>query len=95
MSNGDSKPVDAFLDERAQEFTASLDLTEQWRVGMAVDYLMANPYPDGETKIRLPRPFRFGAIGCRADGFFILYEFENASTIRILTIGWDTPYYFG
>ena len=28
-------------------------------------------------------------------GFFITYEFVDATTIRILTIGWDNPDYWG
>ena len=46
-------------------------------------------------KIRLPFPFLYGTIGYHCDGFFITYGFENAATLRIYTISWDTGYYFG
>lgn len=56
---------------------------------------MAEPYPDGRTKVRLPFPFRYGTIACISDGFFIVYEFENAATVRVSTISWYTGQYWG
>ena len=95
MSNGDSPPADAFLDQRAREFFASLEVVDRLRVQDAIDQLMADPHPDGAVKIRLPFPFLYGTIGYRCDGFFITYGFENAATLRVYTISWDTGYYFG
>ena len=95
MSNGDSPPVDVFLDQRAEDAFRSLEVLDRLRVQEAIDRLMSDPYPDGTTKIQLPFPFRYGTIGYRTDGFFITYGFENAATLRVYTISWDTGYYFG
>ena len=95
MSNGNSSPVDVFLEQRAREVFASLEVVDRLRVQDAIDQLMSDPYPDGTVKIRLPFPFLYGTIGYHCDGFFITYGFENAATLRIYTISWDIGYYFG
>ena len=61
----------------------------------AIDYLMAGAEPDDNSKVRLPLPFRFGTIGYVSGGFFFTYEFENAITVRILSISRDSPDYYG
>ena len=88
-------PVDVFLDPDAREFVDGLAPVEQLQVRAAIDYLMVGPEPDGISKIRLPFPFRLGAIGYVSGGFFFTYEFENAITVRILSISRVSPDYYG
>ena len=88
-------PVDVFLDPHAREFVDGLTPAEQLEVRAAIDYLMVGPEPDGISKIRLPLPFKFGAIGYVPGGFFFTYEFENAITVRILSISRVSPDYYG
>ena len=84
-------PVDVFLDPYAREFVDGLTLTEQLQVRAATDHLMVSAEPDGISKIRLPFPFRFGTISYVSGGFFFTYEFENAITVRILSISREVP----
>ena len=88
-------PVDVFLDARARSFLTALSAAEQARVQAVLDGLMADPYPDERNKVRLPFPFRYGTIACVSDGFFIVYEFENATTLRVSTISRYTGQYWG
>ena len=88
-------PVDVFLDPDAREFVDGLPLTEQLQVRAAIDHLMVGAEPDGISKIRLPFPFRLGAIGYVSGGFYFTYEFENAATVRILTISRNSSDYYG
>jgi len=88
-------PHDAVLEDRAREFVDSLTPRLYERAMAGVRDLMDDPHPDERVKIRLPFPFLHGTIGYHCDGFFITYGFENAATLRIYTISWDTGYYFG
>ena len=88
-------PVDVFLEARARSFLTALSVAEQARVRAVLDELMADPYPDERNKVRLPFPFRYGTIACASDGFFIVYEFENAATLKVSTISRHTGQYWG
>ena len=88
-------PVDLFLDPGARGFVDSLSPVEQLEVQVAIDHLMSDPEPDGTSRIRLPLPYRFGAIGYTAGGFFFTYEFENPATVRVLSISRVGPDYWG
>lgn len=88
-------PVDLFLDAAARRFVEALSEAERLEVQAAIDHLMSDPEPDGTSRIRLPLPYRFGAIGYTAGRFFFTYEFENPATVRILSISRVSPDYWG
>ena len=88
-------PVDIFLDARAESFVDALSTVEQTRVRAILNDLMADPHTDDRSKIRLPFRFRYGTIACVSDGFFVVYEFENAATVRVTTISRYTGQYWG
>ena len=46
---------------------------------VAIGLLLIDPYPGERAKVRLPFPFRYGTIAYIRDGFFVVYEFENAA----------------
>ncbi len=43
----------------------------------------------------MPLPYRFGSIGCKASGFFIVYSIASATTVLVHYVGWDNPDYWG
>ncbi len=88
-------PADVFLEERARSFLATLSPAEQARVQAILNDLMADPYADENAKVRLPFPFRYGTIAYICDGFFVVYEFENAETMRVSTISRYNGQYWG
>lgn len=94
MANGESAPFDVFFEDRAQEFIDTLSASGYDRLMVGIGLLITDPYPDNRTKVRMPFPFRYGTIGYTAGNFFIVFEFENATTLRISTISWaGTPYW--
>ena len=94
MANGESVLFDVFFDTRAQEFISGLSPSAYDRLMVGISLLLFDPHPDGRSKVRLPFPFRYGAMGYTAGSFFVVYEFENAATIRVSTISWTgTPYW--
>ena len=95
MTNPGHGPFEVRFKESAEDFLSGLTPRYYGRVMTAVRGLMDNPYPDEQAKIPLPFPFPYGSIGFRASGFFIAYELADATTIRILNIGWDNPDYWG
>ena len=95
MTNPGHGPFDVLFKENAEYFLSGLTPRYYGRVMTVVRGLMDDPYPDGQTRVRLPFPFSYGSIGCRVSGFFITYEFADATTIRILNITWDNPDYRG
>ena len=95
MANGESVPFDVFFEDRAQEFIDGLSASGYDRLMVAIGLLLIDPYPGERAKVRLPFPFRYGTIAYLRDGFFVVYEFENAATIRVSTISWHTGQYWG
>ncbi len=88
-------PADVFLEERARSFLTALSPAEQDRVQAILDDMMADPYADERAKVRLPFPFRYGTMAYIRDSFFVVYEFENATTLRVSTISRYTGQYWG
>lgn len=60
-----------------------------------VHSILESPHPDRRTRIPLPLPYRFGSIGCKASGFFIVYSIASATTVLVHYVGWDNPDYWG
>ena len=95
MTNPGHGPFEVRFKESAENFLAGLTPRHYGRVMTAVRSLMDDPCPDERTRIRLPLPFRYGSIGWRVSGFFITYEFVDETTLRVLSIGWVNPDYWG
>ena len=95
MTNPGHAPFDVLFKETAQLFLSGLTPRYYGQAMAAVRGLMDDPYPDGRVRVSLPFPFSYGSIGCHVSGFFITYEFVDATTIRILTIGRDNSGYWG
>ncbi len=95
MTNPGPGPFEVRFKESAEAFLSGLTPRYYGRAMTTVHHIMDNPYPDDQAKIRLPFPFSYGSMGLRANGFFITYEFVDERTIRVLTVGWDNPDYWG
>lgn len=95
MTNPGHGPFEVRFKKNAEDFLSGLTPRHYGQVMTAVRGLMDDPYPDEQAKIPLPFPFPYGSIGFRASGFFITYEFADATTIRVLNITRDNPDYWG
>lgn len=85
---------DAVLSRSARQFLASLDLTDRFLFERALDNLLKDPNPDGDTKVTLDFfPYSVGVVGASMGEFWVTYTFLNALTIQIATIYWnpDSP----
>ena len=96
MTHPGHVPFRVEFEQRARDFLRSLTPRHYGQAMTAVHDLVEDPHPDDRTRIWLPLPFRFGAIGYTANGFFITYGIEtygieDAGTLRVYTIGWVGP----
>ena len=88
-------PYRAEFEQRARDFLESLTPRDYGRAMTAVHGILESPHPDQRTKILLPLPYRFGSIGCKASGFFIVYSIATAMEVLVQYVGWDNPDYYG
>ena len=77
MTHPGHVPFRVEFEQRARDFLRSLTPRHYGQAMTAVHDLVEDPHPDDRTRIWLPLPFRFGAIGYTANGFFITYGIET------------------
>ena len=85
---------DHVISVSARAFLESLSGPDQAELLRALDILVANPHPDGVSKITLNGfPYQPGTIGATCGDFWIVYRFLNAATLAIATVYWkpDSP----
>ena len=85
---------DAVLSDIAGEFVSSLEVADRLLFELALDRLLRDPNPDGESKVPLNYfPYSSGVIGANIGEFWITYNFVNATTIGVASVYWssDSP----
>ncbi len=85
MSRGEWATFDAVLSDTVERFLATLGPVERQEFYRALDVLLQDPYPDGDTKVALSFPYRPGTLGLGSGRFFIItYTFLNPATLLII-----------
>ena len=86
MSNGDSWAVDAILKFGATSFIEAQSTEHQEQIWRGISALMAYPYEDGRTRVRIGFPFRYDSICYATADFLIAYYFENAAVVAVYAV---------
>ena len=85
---------DAVISDSAKHFLQSLNEIDRREFYRALDVLLANPHPDGASKVSLDfYPYPPGVIGATSGEFRITYTFLNATTLEVTSVAWspDSP----
>jgi hypothetical protein len=51
--------------------------------------LAFDPFPDGQTKVELPFPYKPGTLGTTFGQFWVAYTLQEQERLVVLTIYWS------
>lgn len=90
MSAATLAAFDCVISDSARLFLESLTASELEEFDKALESILRDPHPDGQSKVHLSSfPYQPGTIGATSGDFWIVYRFPNAATLGIATVYWN------